>query len=113
MVEAARKLATAKDLLEERAGRFEILAGELVEKAALGHRSATLVGHADGGLVCWATAVLHSRMVQGIALVSSPHPAALRHSVQTCREQGRALLPTLLRYQVPRWPEHLLKPDIP
>ena len=26
---------------------------------ALGHKSATLVGHADGGLVCWATAVLH------------------------------------------------------
>ena len=24
---------------------------------ALGHTSATLVGHADGGLVCWATAV--------------------------------------------------------
>src|SRR5271154_1961338 len=28
---------------------------------ALGHTSATLVGHADGGLVCWATSVLHSR----------------------------------------------------
>ena len=34
MVEAARKLATAKDLLEPQAGRFEILAGEIVEKAA-------------------------------------------------------------------------------
>ena len=32
---------------------------------ALGHTSATLVGHADGGLVCWATSVLHSRMVRG------------------------------------------------
>ena len=42
---------------------------------ALGHSSATLVGHADGGLVCWATSVLHSRMVRAIALVSSPHPA--------------------------------------
>ncbi|MCE9515539.1 MAG: alpha/beta hydrolase [Mycobacterium sp.] len=78
---------------------------------ALGHRSATLVGHADGGLVCWATAVLHSRMVRAIALVSSPHPAALRHSVQTSREQSRALLPTLLRYQLPRWPERLLTRD--
>ena len=45
---------------------------------ALGHPSATLVGHADGGLVCWATSVLHPRMVDAIAVVSSPHPAALR-----------------------------------
>jgi len=75
---------------------------------ALGHRSATLVGHADGGLVCWATAVLHSRMVRAIALVSSPHPVALRHSVLSCPEQRRALLPTLVRYQWPRWPERAL-----
>ena len=34
---------------------------------ALGHKSATLVGHADGGLVCWATSVLHPRMVRAIA----------------------------------------------
>lgn len=75
---------------------------------ALGHTSATLVGHADGGLVCWATAVLHPRAVDAVALVSSPHPAALKMSVLTCADQRRALLPTLLRYQVPRWPEHVL-----
>ncbi len=43
---------------------------------ALGHSSATLIGHADGGLVCWTTALLHSRLVRAIALISSPHPAA-------------------------------------
>lgn len=75
---------------------------------ALGHSSATLVGHADGGLVCWATAVLHSRVVRAIGLISSPHPAALKRSVLTSPDQRRALLPTLLRYQVPRWPEHVL-----
>jgi pimeloyl-ACP methyl ester carboxylesterase len=75
---------------------------------ALGHRSAILVGHADGGLVCWATAVLHPRVVRAVALVSSPHPAALRRSVLTDPAQRRALLPTLLRWQVPRWPEHAL-----
>lgn len=78
---------------------------------ALGHTSATLVGHADGGLVCWATAVLHSRVVRAIALVSSPHPAALRRSVLTDREQRAALLPSLARYQIPRWPEHQLTRD--
>ncbi|MGD9622439.1 MAG: alpha/beta fold hydrolase [Mycolicibacterium sp.] len=75
---------------------------------ALGHRSATLIGHADGGLVCWATAVLHPRAVHAIAVVSSPHPAALRTSALRRRDQGRALLPSMLRYQVPRWPEHVL-----
>ena len=75
---------------------------------ALGHSSATLVGHADGGLACWTTALLHSRLVRAIALISSPHPAALRRSTLTRRDQSRALLPTLLRYQMPMWPERLL-----
>jgi pimeloyl-ACP methyl ester carboxylesterase len=78
---------------------------------ALGHSSATLVGHADGGLVCWATAVLHPRLVRAIALIGSPHPAALRASTLARRDQARALLPALLRYQVPIWPEHVLTRD--
>ncbi|MGE2834107.1 alpha/beta fold hydrolase [Mycobacterium sp. SMC-4] len=78
---------------------------------ALGHNSATLVGHADGGLVCWATAVLHPRAVHAIAVVSSPHPAALRSSALRRGDQGRALLPWMLRYQVPRWPERVLTRD--
>jgi pimeloyl-ACP methyl ester carboxylesterase len=78
---------------------------------ALGHSSATLIGHADGGLACWTTALLHSRLVRAIALISSPHPAALRRSTLTRRDQGYALLPSLLRYQVPIWPERLLTRD--
>ncbi len=75
---------------------------------ALGHTSATLVGHADGGLVCWATSMLHPRLVRSIALVSSPHPAALRRCALTRRDQSRALLPTLLSYQLPVLPERRL-----
>jgi pimeloyl-ACP methyl ester carboxylesterase len=75
---------------------------------ALGHPSATLVGHADGGLVCWATSMLHPRLVRAIAVISSPHPIALRASALTRRDQGRALLPTLLKYQLPLWPERWL-----
>jgi pimeloyl-ACP methyl ester carboxylesterase len=78
---------------------------------ALGHSSATLVGHADGGLVCWATSVLHPRLVRAIALVSSPHPAALRRAALTRRDQSRALLPSLFSYQLPIWPERLLTRD--
>ncbi|HNF06902.1 MAG TPA: alpha/beta hydrolase, partial [Mycobacterium sp.] len=48
------------------------------------------------------------RMVRAIALVSSPHPAALRASAVTRRDQGRALLAPMLSYQLPMWPEHVL-----
>ncbi|MFC4605939.1 alpha/beta fold hydrolase [Rhodococcus kronopolitis] len=78
---------------------------------ALGHTDATLVGHADGGLVCWATAVLHPRLVRSIALVSSPHPIALKRAVVRDRGQRAALLPTFLRYQLPWRPERALTRD--
>ncbi|MCP2292887.1 alpha/beta fold hydrolase [Nocardia amikacinitolerans] len=75
---------------------------------ALGHTEAALVGHAEGGLVCWATAVLHPRLVRAIALVSSPHPGALKSAVLRDRRQRRAWLPNFLRYQLPRYPEYRL-----
>ncbi|RBO84185.1 alpha/beta fold hydrolase [Nocardia puris] len=75
---------------------------------ALGHTEAALVGHAEGGLVCWATAILHPRLVGSIALVGSPHPAALKSAVLRDRRQRRAWLPDFLRYQLPRYPEHRL-----
>ncbi|MGW3539958.1 alpha/beta fold hydrolase [Nocardia niigatensis] len=72
---------------------------------ALGHTEATLVGHAEGGLVCWATAVLHPRLVRSIALIGSPHPVALKRAVLRDKQQRSAWLPDFLRYQVPRVPE--------
>ncbi len=72
---------------------------------ALGHASATLVGHAEGGLACWATSVLHPRLVHAIALVSSPHPVALQRAALTDGDQRRALVPSLLSCQLPVWPE--------
>lgn len=75
---------------------------------ALGHTEATLAGHADGGLVCWTTAVLHPRLVRSIALVASPHPAALKSAVLRDRGQRAVWLPPFLRYQLPRYPEALL-----
>jgi pimeloyl-ACP methyl ester carboxylesterase len=46
--------------------------------------------------------------VRAIAAVSSPHPGALRASALSRRDQGRALLPSLLSYQIPMWPERRL-----
>jgi len=111
-----RPVSTAIEAAPIPVPRFSIdgwtLAGDTAGLVrALGHRNATLIGHADGGLVCWATSVLHPRMVRAIALISSPHPVALRASALTRRDQGLALLPWLLRYQFPMWPEHLLTRD--
>lgn len=78
---------------------------------AMGHTSATLIGHADGGLVCWATALLHPRLVKSIGLVSSPHPIALKQAVLRNGRQRSALLPTFLDYQVPWRPERRLVRD--
>jgi pimeloyl-ACP methyl ester carboxylesterase len=59
----------------------------------------------------WTPSVLHPRVVRAIAVVSSPHPVALRASALTRRDQGRALLPSMLRYQLPIWPERSLTRD--
>lgn len=85
------------------------LAGDIAGLVrALGYTQASLVGHADGGLVCWATAVLHPRLVTSIALVNSPHPSAVRTAIVRDRQQRAAWLPDLLRWQLPRYPEYLL-----
>lgn len=85
------------------------LAGDIAGLVrALGHTDATLVGHAEGGLVCWAAAVLHPRVVRSIALIASPHPVALKRAVLRDRRQRAAYLPNFLRYQLPRYGEHLL-----
>lgn len=88
------------------------LAGDIAGLVrALGHTDATLLGHADGGLVCWATAVLHPRVVKSIALVSSPHPIALKRGVLRDSPQRSAWLPKFLKYQVPLLPERSLTRD--
>jgi len=78
---------------------------------ALGHSTATLVGHADGGLVCWATATLHPRVVDRIAVIASPHPRALRHNVLRERDQRSEFLGGFLRNQLPKLGERELTRD--
>ncbi|NMO03157.1 alpha/beta hydrolase [Gordonia sp. TBRC 11910] len=75
---------------------------------SLGHTEATLIGHADGGLVCWGTAILHPRMVTRIGVIASPHPRALRHSALFDAEQRNAFLGGFLHNQLPRLGERRL-----
>jgi pimeloyl-ACP methyl ester carboxylesterase len=78
---------------------------------ALGHSDATIVGHADGGLVGWATATLHPRSVRSMAVLSSPHPQALKYANLRDPAQRKAFLNGLVRAQVPRAAERDLTRD--
>ena len=75
---------------------------------ALGHSTASLVGHADGGLVCWATATLHPKAVDRVVVLSSPHPRALRQGVLFNSEERSAFLIPFLHNQLPRLGERRL-----
>jgi len=74
---------------------------------ALGERQAVLVGFGYGGMVAWATACFHSKLVRRLVIVGSAHPLRLRAGVLADpRGQLAASLP-MLRFQVPRF-EHAL-----
>jgi pimeloyl-ACP methyl ester carboxylesterase len=75
---------------------------------ALGERSASVVGHDWGGLLAWTVAALHPRLIRSIAVLSAPHPLALRRAVlRDPRGQGWASR-YALGFQVPLWPERRL-----
>ena len=75
---------------------------------ALGHSTASLVGHADGGLVCWATAALHPKAIDAVAVLSSPHPRALRQGALFNAEERSSFLAPFLHNQLPRLGERRL-----
>ena len=74
---------------------------------ALGEERAYLVGHSWGGIVAWDTAILYPGVVDRLAIVNAPHPAAYqrewdRNPIQRLRSWYMAL------FQLPRLPEWLL-----
>jgi pimeloyl-ACP methyl ester carboxylesterase len=77
---------------------------------ALGERGAILVGSGYGGLLAWAAATFHPRLVRRLVVVGAAHPLRLRAALVTDpRGQLAAALP-VLRFQVPRF-EHVLTRD--
>ncbi len=76
---------------------------------ALGERRATVVGAGAGGLIAWAAAALHPKLVQRLVVVGAAHPLRLRSSLITAPAQRRAGA-ALLRFQLPRY-EHVVTRD--
>lgn len=78
---------------------------------ALGYTTAVLVGHGEGGLGCWSAATIYPRAVAALALVSSPHPIALKRSALRNKQQRGAMLARLTYAQLPRIAEDRLTRD--
>jgi pimeloyl-ACP methyl ester carboxylesterase len=57
---------------------------------ALGERRAHLVGHGWGGLLAWAVAAIHPRLVRSVSALSAPHPLALRREIRRTLLRRRA-----------------------
>ena len=57
---------------------------------ALGHDSATVVGHDWGGAAAWTLAIAHSEMVDFLVILNSPHPVLFARALAGDAAQQRA-----------------------
>ena len=67
---------------------------------------AHVVGHDWGGVVAWALAAHHTDRTISLTALSTPHPAAVTHSLVRSSQALRSSY--MVAFQLPRLPEHLL-----
>ena len=77
----------------------------LIEGEAGG--AARLVGHDWGGAVAWATAIRRPELVERLAVLNAPHPAAYRRAVRRPRQLLRSWY--VLFFQLPALPEAAIR----
>jgi len=82
---------------------------------ALGQTRAHLVGHAWGGMIAWAVAARHPRLVRSVAAVAAPYPLALRRAARRSllrRNDSQArTIGQVFAAQLPVMPERRLVRD--
>ncbi len=79
----------------------------------LGERSATIVGTGAGGMIGWAAAAFHPKLVRRLVVLGAPHPLRLRAALfADPRGQFAASTPAL-KFQVPRYEHVLTRDDAP
>jgi pimeloyl-ACP methyl ester carboxylesterase len=74
---------------------------------SLGARTAVVVGHGLGGTIAWSMPALAPAVTEAVAVVANPHPLTL-HTVRP-RMLPLGSLATVLRFQLPWFPEHGLR----
>jgi pimeloyl-ACP methyl ester carboxylesterase len=84
----------------------ELVADVLALADELGRTRFRVVGHDWGGVVAWALGAAHPDRVQDLAVLATPHPAALVGSLWRSPQALRSAYVALFR--TPRLPEHLL-----
>lgn len=88
--------------------RIDRLAQDVADLVrAFGHERAFVAGHDWGGGIAWAFAMQHPEMLEGLAVLNSPHPAVLARSLWRPAQLRRSWY--LLFFQLPRLPEALLR----
>jgi len=64
--------------------RLEALSGDVAGLIShLGERRARVAGHDWGGAVAWHLAIQHPDLVERLAILNAPHPAAYRRELRT------------------------------
>ncbi|MCY1137391.1 alpha/beta hydrolase [Actinoplanes sp. Pm04-4] len=77
---------------------------------ALGERNATIVGAGAGGMIGWAAAAFHPKLVNRLVVLGAAHPLRLRAALFADPRGQFAASSSALRFQVPRY-EHVLTRD--
>jgi pimeloyl-ACP methyl ester carboxylesterase len=84
-------------LVEDVAGLIQIAGG----------RRACVVGHDWGGVIAWALAMRRPEVVERLAVLNAPHPAAFLRELRTPRQLLRSWYTFF--FQLPRLPERFLR----
>jgi pimeloyl-ACP methyl ester carboxylesterase len=71
--------------------------------SALGAERAVVVGHDWGGAIAWKFAMLHRELLERLAILNAPHPAAFARELRRPRQWLRSWY--ILYFQVPWLPE--------
>lgn len=74
---------------------------------ALGERSAAIVGAGAGGMLGWAAAAFHPKMVSRMVVLGSAHPLRLRAALFADPRGQLSASSSIFKFQVPRY-EHVL-----
>jgi pimeloyl-ACP methyl ester carboxylesterase len=77
---------------------------------ALGERSAMIVGAGAGGMIGWAAAAFHPKLVSRLVVLGAAHPLRLRAALFADPRGQMAATAPMLKFQVPRY-EHVLTRD--
>jgi pimeloyl-ACP methyl ester carboxylesterase len=78
---------------------------------ALGERTAMLVGAGAGGMIGWAAAAFHPKMISRMVVLGAAHPLRLRAALFVDPRGQMAATAPILKFQVPRYEHALTKDD--